>query len=35
VCREETRNPVQQVPSEECEIEPRENCRMETVMLPK
>ena len=35
VCREETIVKVQNVPQEDCELQPEENCFMEAVMVPK
>jgi hypothetical protein len=34
-CHQETRSVLQNVPTEECGLEPKENCKMETVMVPK
>jgi len=35
VCRQETRNLVSNVPSEKCDLEPQEQCKMETVLVPR
>ena len=34
-CREETRSLVQIIPSEDCDLEPRETCKLETVLVPR
>ena len=35
MCREETREGVDKVPTEDCSLEPQEDCRMETVLVPR
>jgi len=35
VCRDEKRQLVQNIPTEQCELEPREDCKMETVLVPR
>jgi len=35
VCREESIVKIQNVPQEDCELQPEENCYMEAVMVPK
>jgi len=34
-CQEESRNVLVSTPSEECDLEPVEDCRMETVLVPR
>ena len=34
-CRTETRQLLQNIPSEECDLEPVEECAMETVLVPR
>lgn len=35
VCREETKKLFQNIPTEECDMEPQEECKMETVLVPR
>ena len=35
LCHEEKRNLVQNIPDEECGLEPKESCKMETVLVPR
>jgi len=35
VCREEERDSIQNIPTEDCNLEPQEDCRMETVLVPR
>jgi len=35
VCREENKQFLQNIPSEVCDLEPREDCKMETVLVPR
>jgi len=35
VCREELKQFLQNIPSEVCDLEPREDCKMETVLVPR
>jgi len=34
-CRDEVKNLLQNIPSEQCDLEPQENCKKETVLVPK
>jgi len=35
VCREEQQDLIQNIPTEDCNLEPQEDCRMETVLVPR
>ena len=35
VCQDETRSVLVSTPSEECDLEPVEECAMETVLVPR
>merc|ERR1719495_2771777 len=34
-CRKENKSLVQNIPTEDCDLEPQENCKMETVLVPR
>ena len=34
-CRTETKALLQNIPQEECDLEPQEHCKMETVLVPR
>merc|ERR1712142_487299 len=34
-CRKERKSLVQNIPTEDCDLEPQENCKMETVLVPR
>jgi len=34
-CRKEKKSLVQNIPTEDCDLEPQENCKMETVLVPR
>ena len=35
VCHEEDQDSVQNIPTEDCNLEPQEDCKMETVLVPR
>ena len=35
MCRDEEQELVQNIPTEDCHLEPQEDCRMETVLVPR
>jgi len=35
VCRDEQQDLIQNIPTEDCSLEPQEDCRMETVLVPR
>jgi len=35
VCRDEQQDLIQNIPTEDCNLEPQEDCRMETVLVPR
>ena len=34
-CQDESRNLLTNIPKEWCDLEPQEDCRMETVLVPR
>jgi hypothetical protein len=35
VCHEEEQDSIQNIPTEDCNLEPQEDCRMETLLVPR
>ena len=35
VCRDDEQELIQNIPTEDCSLEPQEDCRMETVLVPR